>query len=91
MRKLVILAALPLLAVLGPSAPASAEIGCQCVKLGAPSVCTATVSECNVKVGGLCLAPCAYQPPKVVKRHAPKKKAMMKKPAPAPKQEKKKM
>lgn len=48
-----------------------------------------TVIECNKNVGGLCLAPCSYQPPKVVKRHAPKKKVMVKKPTPAPKEKEK--
>lgn len=86
MRKLVLLTALLHLAALVPGAPAQAAMGRECVKLGAPSVCMVTVIECNRNVGGLCLAPCSYQPPKVVKRHAPKKKVMVKKPAPAPKE-----
>ena len=53
--------------------PARADVGCGCVRLGSPAVCTATVTECNVKVGGLCLAPCDYQPPKKA-RHSKKHK-----------------
>jgi len=72
MRKLVILAGLLLAATLVPGAPARADIGCQCVKLGVSSACVANMLECNTKVGGLCVAPCAYTPapPKVVKHHA---------------------
>jgi hypothetical protein len=55
------------------STSAKADVGCGCVKLGSPAVCTATVTECNVKVGGICLAPCDYQPPKA-KMHTKKKK-----------------
>lgn len=55
--------------------PAKADVGCGCVKLGSPSVCTATVADCNIKVGGICLAPCDYQPPKKAKMHKKKKPA----------------
>ncbi len=55
--------------------PAKADVGCGCVKLGSPSVCTATVADCNIKVGGICLAPCDYQPPKKAKMHKKKKSA----------------
>jgi hypothetical protein len=75
MRKLVILAGLLLAATLVPGAPARADIGCQCVKLGVSSACVANMLECNTKVGGLCVAPCAYTPapPKAAKRHAVKR------------------
>jgi hypothetical protein len=84
MRKLVVLAGLLLAATLVPGAPARAEIGCQCVKLGVSSACVANMLECNTKVGGLCVAPCAYTPAppkmvmkkhKVAKKHAAKKKS----------------
>jgi hypothetical protein len=61
MRKIVIGAGLLLGAALLAGSPAKAEVGCQCVKLGAPSICTSGVSEC-FKYGGVCLAPCAYKP-----------------------------
>ncbi len=79
MRKLVLLAGLLATAALVPGAPAKAEamLGCECVKLGAPAVCTATVLDCNVKVGGVCLAPCTYEPPKAVKKHGKKKNKKM--------------
>jgi hypothetical protein len=88
MRKLVVLAGLLLAAALIPGAPARADVGCQCVKLGVSSACVATMLECNTKVGGVCVAPCAYTPAppkkmvkhhratkhKVAKKHAAKKK-----------------
>ncbi len=73
MRKLVLVAGLLSGAALFAGAPAKADVGCECVKLGANPMCTATVEECNVKVGGLCLAACDYQPPKMVKHHKKKK------------------
>lgn len=82
MRKLVVVAGLLLAAALipgapaqVPGAPAQAAVGCQCVKLGTPSACVPTVHECNTKIGGICMAPCAYTPgppKKMVKRHAVK-------------------
>jgi len=76
MRKIVIVAGLLMGAALfsGSSANAAAVLGCLCGKLGAPAVCTATVTDCNFKNGGLCMAPCAYEEPKPVKKHKGKKK-----------------
>jgi hypothetical protein len=83
MRKFALLAGLLLAATLVPGTPAKAAtlLGCECVKLGAPAVCTATVTDCNFKVGGICVAPCTYQSPKAAKKHyrrhvAKKKKKM---------------
>jgi hypothetical protein len=73
MRKIFILAGLLTGMALFSGTPASADVGCGCVKLGSPFVCSATVADCNMKVGGVCLAPCDYQPPKKAKKH--KKKA----------------
>jgi hypothetical protein len=73
MCKIIILTGLLAGVALFSGAPARADVGCGCVKLGSPSVCTATVAECNVKMGGVCLAPCDYQPPKKV--HRKKKKS----------------
>jgi len=68
MRKLVILVGLALGVGLFASAPAkAATVGCSCNKLGANPVCTATVEECNLKVGGVCMWTCAYEPPKKAK------------------------
>ena len=64
MRNIVILAGLLFGAALFMGAPAKADVGCACVKLGSPAVCTASVTDCNLKVGGVCLAPCDYQPKK---------------------------
>ncbi len=83
MRKLALLSGLLLAAAFIPGTPAKAEVrlGCECVKLGAPAVCTATVADCNLKVGGVCVAPCTYEPSKAAKkhyrRHAAKKKKKM--------------
>ena len=77
MRKLVLMAGLLLGAAFLPGTPAQAEamVGCSCVKLGAAPVCTATVLECNFQVGGVCVAPCTYEPPKKAgKKHHKRKK-----------------
>jgi hypothetical protein len=82
MRKVVILTGLLFAAALLPGAPAKAVMGCECVKLGAHAVCTATVGECTHKIGGLCLLPCSYTPAKMSKRHVRvKEKKMVQKPA----------
>ena len=75
MRKIVILAGLLMGAALFTGTPAEAYVGCQCFKIGAPPVCTATVKSCVFRRGGVCLAPCEYVPRRVHhKRHSPKKK-----------------
>ena len=75
MRKIVIGAGLLLGAALLSGTPAKAAYtGCACVKLGAPMACTATVLECNTKVGGVCMGVCAYEPPKAAKKGMKKKK-----------------
>jgi hypothetical protein len=82
MRKLVILAGL-LFAAASVPAPATADVGCQCMKFGTPSVCTGTVLKCNSKVGGVCVAPCTYTPQKAAaKKPAAKKMAVRKRAAP---------
>jgi hypothetical protein len=101
MRKLAIAAGLFLAAALVPGAPAQAAVGCQCVKLGAPSACMASVTACNTRMGGVCVAPCSYSAQKAVKRHAvkrhmvragtphpAKKHEVAKKPAPKKKEKK---
>jgi hypothetical protein len=69
MRKVIVLLAGVTLAATFAGSPAQADMGCGCAKLGSAPVCVPGVSECVNKVGGVCLAPCDYQPPK---------KAMMK-------------
>jgi len=96
MRKLLLVSGLLLGGALLTSGPASAEVGCGCVKLGAAPVCVSSIAAC-ARMGGLCLVPCDYKAPKkMVKRHWVKKKMAkkpaMKKPAmkkPAPKAMKK--
>ena len=75
MRKLVLMAGL-LGAAFLPGTPAQAEamLGCQCVSVFQPPACTATVLECNFQRGGVCVAPCSYEPPKAGKKHKRKKK-----------------
>jgi len=70
MRKIVIVAGLLAGAALFSDSPAEANVGCQCVKFNAPSICTADIPACN-QYGGACLAPCDYKPP--VKKHKKKK------------------
>ena len=74
MRKLTIIAGLLLGAALFSGSSAQAAVGCLCGKLGAPAVCTATITDCNFKVGGVCLAPCDYKEPKKMARKAKAKK-----------------
>jgi hypothetical protein len=69
MRKIVIVAGLLLGAALLSGSPANAAIGCLCAKLGAPAVCTATVTDCNFGRGGVCISPCIMEEPKMRKRH----------------------
>jgi hypothetical protein len=65
MRKLLIGAGLMLgAAMFFSTEPAKADIGCLCGKLGAQATCTQLVTDCNFKVGGLCIAPCDYSPAK---------------------------
>jgi len=71
MRKFVLLAGLLAGAALfttGATTPAKAWVGCECVKLGAPSVCMPGVLECAA-AGGACLAPCDYVAPKPMVKH----------------------
>ena len=74
MRKLVMAAGLLMAAAFVPGAPAQAAVGCQCVRLGTPSVCMATVTACNTQMQGVCVAPCTYSAKKMVKRHAVKRR-----------------
>jgi hypothetical protein len=79
MRKLVLLAGLLLAAAVIPGTPAKAEamLGCQCVSATAAPMCVATVLECNINKGGVCVSPCSYEPPKAGKKHRGKKKKKM--------------
>jgi hypothetical protein len=74
MRKIVIVAGALMGAALLAGTPAKAELGCTCVKLGAPAACVSGFAECTFKNGGLCVLPCAYKAPKMSKRHMGKKK-----------------
>jgi hypothetical protein len=58
-------------AALFAGSPAEAAVGCQCVKLGAPSICVANVCACY-KYGGLCLKPCDHKPKMSVRKHKKK-------------------
>ena len=75
MRNIFIVAGLLMGAALFTGTPAKAELGCTCVKLGSPAVCSSGVPACPFQGGGVCVLPCDYKPPKM----AMKKKAMKKK------------
>jgi hypothetical protein len=77
MRKIIIGAALLLGgALLTTSTPAQAAVGCLCGKIGAPAVCVATITDCNLKMGGVCVLACDYTAPKAKKGKVKKAKAM---------------
>jgi hypothetical protein len=70
MRKIIIVAGLLMGAALLTGSPVNAAtVGCLCGKIGAPAVCTATITDCNFKTGGVCIATCAYEEPKMVRKH----------------------
>jgi len=80
MRKILIVAALLAGGALLMSSPAAeAAPGCSCYKVGAPigtpPVCTSGIEACQ-KMGGACLLPCDYQPPKPMAKHHGMKKKM---------------
>ena len=74
MRNILVLAGLAVAAALVTGTPAKAELGCGCIKLGAPMTCTATIGDCMTKVGGACLLPCDYVAPKKMSMKKSKKK-----------------
>ena len=75
MRKMLVVAGFALGTALLSGVSAQAEVGCGCVKLGASPVCVASINDCMANVGGLCLAPCDYRPPKkMAMKHKAKKK-----------------
>jgi hypothetical protein len=69
MRKLLILAGLLAGAALFSGTSAKAELGCTCIKLGAPATCTSGISECTFRGGGACVLPCDYTPMKMHMHH----------------------
>jgi hypothetical protein len=69
MRKILILAGLLMGATLFTGTPAKADLGCTCVKLGAPATCTSGVTACTLQGGGVCVLPCDYKASKAVKHH----------------------
>jgi len=75
MRKIIILAGLLAGVALLGGTPAKAWVGCTCVKLGSPAVCSSGPDECTIKNGGACVLPCDYTPPKKAKMHKKKMKA----------------
>ena len=82
MRKIIILAGLLAGAALFSGTPAKAELGCTCVKLGSPIMCTSGITVCTTMGGGVCVLPCDYTPAKMMmkhRRHHHHKKMAMKK------------
>ena len=60
MRPIYLLAGLVAGGLLFASAPARAELGCACVKLGSAPVCVASINAC-MSNGGVCAFVCDYQ------------------------------
>jgi hypothetical protein len=77
MRKIVVLAGLLMAAAMFTGTSAKAELGCTCLRLGAPPACTSGITQCTFVDGGACVLPCDYQPPKMAKRHGHKTKKKM--------------
>ncbi|MFZ0846172.1 MAG: hypothetical protein WAM62_10300 [Pseudolabrys sp.] len=69
MRKIIIAAGLLIGGALLTGSPAKAELGCTCVKLGSPVMCSSGVTECTFKGGGVCVLPCSYTPMKMAMKH----------------------
>lgn len=63
MRPIIVLAGLAVAGLFFSAAPARADMGCACVKLGASPVCMPSVASC-VSNGGLCAFICQYDEPK---------------------------
>lgn len=82
MRKLLLVTGVLLGGALLTGSPASAEVGCACLKLGAAPVCVSSVAQCNRVMGGICIAPCDYKPPHMVKRHYKPRKMVKRRPPP---------
>lgn len=68
MRKIIVLAGLLMGAALFTGTPAKAWVGCECFKLGQAPVCVPGPVEC-LAGGGVCLLPCDYNAPKMMKKH----------------------
>jgi len=73
MRTIIVLAGLAVAGLFFSSAPARAELGCACVKLGNAPVCTPSINSCWSR-GGLCAFICAYDEPKKSAMRRGKKK-----------------
>ena len=73
MRQIVIVAGLLIGAALLTGSPAKAKLGCTCLKFGSAPACTSGTTACTFKGGGICVLPCDYQRPKVVKKKMGKK------------------
>ena len=74
MRKMVILAGLLAATALFSGTPADAWVGCTCIKLGSPTVCSSGPDVCTFKNGGACVLPCDYTAPKKATMHKKKSK-----------------
>ncbi len=64
-------------ALIGGS-PASAAAGCACATVTAAPVCVASLDACVAGMHGICVAPCDYKAPKMMKKKAHKAKKMKK-------------
>ena len=76
MRKILLVTGLLMGGALLTGGPASAATGCACATLTAAPVCVASIDACVAGMHGLCVAPCDYKAPKMMKKHKAKKKKM---------------
>ena len=74
MRKILLVTGLLMGGALLTGGPASAATGCACATLTAAPVCVASIDACVAGMHGLCVAPCDYKAPKMMKKHKAKKK-----------------
>lgn len=74
MRKVLLVTGLLVGGAFITGGPASAATGCACATLTAAPVCVASIKQCLSGMHGLCVSPCDYQPPKMVKKKAHKAK-----------------
>jgi len=78
MRKVLLVAGLVMGGAFIGGGPASAATGCACATLTAAPVCVASIEACVSGMHGLCVAPCDYHPPKMVKKYKKHKKSTKK-------------
>lgn len=77
MRKVLLVTGLLMGGALLAGTPASAATGCMCATFTEAPFCVASIEACVADSRGICVAPCDYQPPKMMKDKMKKKKNKM--------------